>query len=163
VESFKRAGMSDHIGKPFEPRELRRLINRLVGTNANAPNDQTTTASPPLAPDESTVSQLDNVLKEDVFGALAEMIGSEKAADLARKFAMDLDNRFADLTDQKSLRSDAHIIASSAGAIGFADLSSTARKLEHACDRAEDLHEHIQDLIEKRRLASEFIQKRFGQ
>jgi PAS domain S-box-containing protein len=174
VENFKRAGMTDHIGKPFDPRELRLLINRLAGAGASARLDRTIVASPPLAPEQPITSQAElasqpelarqpeEVLKEDVFSGLAEMIGPDKAADLARKFAADLDHRFADPADRKLLRSDAHIIASSAGAIGFIELSEAARRLEQACDRAEDPADHLHDLLARRRRVGEFIGRRFG-
>jgi hypothetical protein len=35
VQRFKQAGMSDHVGKPFQPRELRRIIDRWIDADEN--------------------------------------------------------------------------------------------------------------------------------
>jgi PAS domain S-box-containing protein len=171
IESFKQAGMSDHVGKPFEPRELRQLINRWIGADSigavrpdveqgehSLPETMTATqapATPHLAVD-------DNVLDEVAYARLADMIGDEKAADIARQFAGDLARRFADVRNQKALRNDAHTVVSSAGSLGFMSLSACARELEYACDGKGDLDRCTRELLDRRRRVGEFIGTRFG-
>jgi CheY-like chemotaxis protein/HPt (histidine-containing phosphotransfer) domain-containing protein len=171
VESFKRAGMSDHIGKPFEPRELRQLINRWTGADPIGAVRPEAKPGEHSLPETMTATQVtssphealgDNVLDEVAYARLAEMIGDEKAADIARQFAGDIAGRFADMSNQKVLRNDAHTVVSSAGALGFESLSACARKLEYACDGEGDLDRCTRELLERRRQVGEFIARRFG-
>jgi PAS domain S-box-containing protein len=171
VESFKQAGMSDHIGKPFEPRELRRLIDRWIdaeATGAAGPDveryehsvrETVTAAQVPATPPEAVD---DNVLDEATYSGLADMIGDEKAAQITRQFADDLVRRFADVSNHKVLRNDAHTVVSSAGALGFKSLSACARELEYACDGEGDLDRCTRELLDRRRRVGEFIARRFG-
>ena len=171
VESFRRAGMSDHIGKPFEPGELRRMINRWIDADASgggrsdvAHRDASVpeVMSVPLVPAMPHESVADDVLDEAAYAQLSEMIGDEKAAHIARQFADDLARRFADVTNQEAIRSDAHTVVSSAGALGFRNLSACARALEYACDGGGDLDDHVRELLDRRRQVGEFIVARFG-
>jgi hypothetical protein len=104
----------------------------------------------------------DPILDEAVYGQLSAMIGDEKAAHIARQFADDLARRFSDLTNRKALRIDAHTVVSSAGALGFRDLSACARQLEYACDGAGDLDGAIRNFLDRRRRVGEVIVGRFG-
>jgi HPt (histidine-containing phosphotransfer) domain-containing protein len=104
----------------------------------------------------------DDVLDEAAYAQLSDMIGDEKAAHIARQFADDLARRFADGANQKAIRSDAHTVVSSAGALGFRNLSACARALEYACDGGGDLDDHMRELLDRRRQVSEFIVARFG-
>jgi CheY-like chemotaxis protein/HPt (histidine-containing phosphotransfer) domain-containing protein len=171
IESFKQAGMSDHVGKPFEPRELRQLINRWIGADSigavrpdvkqgghSLPETMTATQAP-ATPHEALD---DNVLDEVAYARLADMIGDEKAADIARQFADDLARRFADVSNQKALRNDAHTVFSSAGTLGFKRLSACARELEYACDGEGDLDRCMRELLDRRQRVGEFIGRRFG-
>jgi CheY-like chemotaxis protein len=171
VESFRRAGMSDHIGKPFEPSELRRIINRWTCAGASGGGEpglahgddsERETMTVPLVPAMPHDSVEDDILDEAAYAELSDMIGDEKAAHIARQFADDLARRFADVTDQGAIRSDAHTVVSSAGALGFRTLSACARTLEYACDGGGDLDGHMAELLDRRRRVSEFIVKRFG-
>jgi len=171
VESLKQAGMSDHIGKPFEPRELRRLIDRWVGaeaTGAAGPDvrqsehseRETVTATRVSATPQEAVD--DNILDEATYARLADMIGDEKAAQITRQFADDLVRRFADVSNHKALQNDAHTVVSSAGVLGFKSLSACARELEYACDGDGDLDRCTRELLDRRRQVGEFIARRFG-
>jgi len=171
VESFRRAGMSDHIGKPFEPGELRQMINRWICAGASGGGEsgvahgddsEREIMTVPLAPAMPHETVDDDILDETAYAELSDMIGDEKAAHIARQFADDLARRFADMTDQKAIRNDAHIIVSSAGALGFRSLSACARTLEYACDGGGDLDGHMAEFLDRRRRVSEFIVRRFG-
>ena len=171
VESFRRAGMSDHIGKPFEPSELRRMINRWIGAGASgsgefgiARGEDSVLESRtfPLAPAMPDESLEDGLLDETVYAELSDMIGDDKAADIARQFADDLARRFTDTCNQRAIRNDAHTIVSSAGALGFRGLSASARTLEYACDGGGDLDGHMAEFMDLRRRVSAFIAGDFG-
>jgi PAS domain S-box-containing protein len=171
IESFKQAGMSDHIGKPFEPRELRQLINRWISADSIGAAGAEVRQGEHSLPETMTATQVteaahealdDNVLDEVAYATLADMIGDEKAADIARQFADDLATRFADVSNQTALRNDAHIVVSSAGTLGFKSLSASARKLEYACDGEGDLDRCTRELLERRRRVGEFVARRFG-
>jgi HPt (histidine-containing phosphotransfer) domain-containing protein len=116
----------------------------------------------PLVPAMLHETVDDDILDETAYAELSDMIGDEKAAHIARQFADDLARRFADMTDQKAIRNDAHIIVSSAGALGFRSLSACARTLEYACDGGGDLDGHMAEFLDRRRRVSEFIVRRFG-
>jgi PAS domain S-box-containing protein len=171
VESFRRAGMSDHIGKPFEPSELRRMIDRWVDAGvsggahcsvAHGEDSVRETVTVSLVPAMPHETVEDDILDEAVYAQLSGMIGDEKAAHIARQFADDLARRFNDLSNRTALRTDAHTIVSSAGALGFKDLSASSRQLEYACDGAGDLEGATANFLERRRRVGEFIVKRFG-
>jgi PAS domain S-box-containing protein len=169
VEDFKRAGMSDHIGKPFDPRELRRRINHWVTAGASTVADEqaATPATTTVHADGALVEAVrpsvqDGVLDESICSELAEMIGSEKVIDLARRFALDLSARFADVANRKQLCTDAHTVASSSGMMGFTSLSSSARELEYACEGDGDVDRCLCDFLEKRGEVGRFIRQRFG-
>jgi PAS domain S-box-containing protein len=171
VDSFRRAGMSDHIGKPFEPGELRRMIDRWIDVGVSRGGHsgvahgedsvrETMTVAVAQATPHETVK--DDILDEAVYAQLSDMIGDEKAAHIARQFADDLARRFNDPSNRKVLRNDAHTVVSSAGALGFRDLSACARQLEYACDGAGDLDGAIRNFLDRRRRVGEFIIGRFG-
>jgi CheY-like chemotaxis protein/HPt (histidine-containing phosphotransfer) domain-containing protein len=170
VESFKLAGMSDHIGKPFEPRELRRMVDRWIDADGIGVGTEVehgvpcvaaaTTAT--LAPSIAQYAAEDPILDEAVYSQLSAMIGDEKAAHIACQFADDLARRFNDLTNRKALRIDAHTVVSSAGALGFRDLSACARQLEYACDDPGDLDGAIREFLDRRRRVGEFIARKFA-
>jgi Hpt domain len=163
--------MSDHIGKPFEPRELRRMIDRWInadqsrGAHSDAAHGEDSvreTKTIPLVPAMPHHTAEDDILDEKVYSQLSDMIGDEKAAHIARQFAEDLARRFNDPTNREALRNDAHTVVSSAGALGFRDLSACARQLEYACDGAGDLDGRIRDFLDRRRKVGEFIVMKFG-
>jgi CheY-like chemotaxis protein/HPt (histidine-containing phosphotransfer) domain-containing protein len=171
IESFKQAGMSDHIGKPFEPRELRQLINRWTGADSIGAARPDVSQGEHSLPAAMTAPRMtapahealdDNVLDEVAYARLADMIGDETAADIARQFADDLARRFADVGNQDALRNDAHTVVSSAGTLGFKRLSACARELEYACDGEGDLDRCMRELLDRRRRVGEFIATRFG-
>jgi hypothetical protein len=88
-----------------------------------------------VASETSEAASTPPILDEEIYDVLAKVIGSEKAAQLARRFSDDLTKRFREVTDLEQLRADAHKVISSAGMLGFSDLSACARELELACER----------------------------
>ena len=67
------------------------------------------------------------------FCDLSAVIGSAKAQAIVERFAADVAKRFAEPCDRDITRRDAHVIASSAGLLGFTGLSTRAAALESAC------------------------------
>ena len=99
---------------------------------------------------------------ERIYNDLVTVIGSEKAAQLARKFANDLKQRFADSANSEKLRIEAHNTAASAGLLGFTDLSGCARALELACEDVSDVSELTQKVRTSRERVSQMIIKKIG-
>ena len=166
LEDFRRAGMSDHIGKPFDPSKLRRAINHWVGLGRAGGGPEAGILAQPAGADSAAAElprvSSDSVLDETVYSVLADMIGSEKAADLARRFVRDLAIRFSDTANHRKIGLDAHTVISSAGMLGFTVLSSSARDLEQACENGGDLDPYLNDVVRRCRQVDEFVRNRFG-
>ena len=168
------------VTKPFDPRGLPDIIKRWArqpipdafgsdGAGSKSPAEMPEGAVQDTAvaqggaetyfPELSVEREL---LDEAVFSGLADMIGGDKAAGLARRFAKDLTRRFADTDKQDALRVDAHTIVSSAGMLGFKTLSESASALEQACEGNEDLSHYLRQFLDLRQETGSFIATRFG-
>lgn len=88
------------------------------------------------------VQGLESTLAEgfdrSVYDGLAALLGAGPVGGMARRFGVDLQSRFAGASPD-ALRRDAHAVTSSAGMLGFVELSLAARTLERACVAGADL------------------------
>jgi HPt (histidine-containing phosphotransfer) domain-containing protein len=82
-----------------------------------------------------------------VFGELMDILGARRANDLAARFRLDLNKRFADVMSRELLRRDAHAIRSTSEVLGFARLSQAARALEAACETGGAFDSSLQALL----------------
>ncbi|GJD72501.1 PAS domain S-box protein [Methylobacterium goesingense] len=144
VQTFRAAGMDDHIGKPFKRAELYRLIDKWLawgaGTAAADAGNQTGLL------DQRTYDETAAfVTPERLFGLL-EALGDE----LAEAFL----GRSASAEDREQLRFEAHTLTTSTGMLGFLALSDACRALEGVNEQrvANEGLEVFQQQLEQARL-----------
>jgi signal transduction histidine kinase/response regulator of citrate/malate metabolism len=131
VAEFRRAGMNDHIGKPFDRQALYSLIERWLPDVMIVDTSEHERGMPQAGIDAG------------VYGDLEALLGKERMAGLVKKLEDHLARAFAidpatDL-DRQALAREAHIVVSQAGMLGFTELSERCRELERACLADEDL------------------------
>ena len=122
VDAFLKAGMNDHIGKPFRRDKLLEAVQRY------AQDEPAPTLPGKEGPGPDAFSRA-------TFDALRTMVGP-KADDWLAKFSQQLSSDFAagpDPEERGHVARAAHVVVSTAGVLGFADLSAAARDLEQAC------------------------------
>ena len=97
-----------------------------------------------------------------VFARLSGLIGQEKVQGIASRFSDDLLQRFSDPTDRKRLEKEAHITHSSAGMLGFTELSALARDLETACQSDTEVVEALACVASAKMLVIETLKEHFS-
>jgi signal transduction histidine kinase/DNA-binding response OmpR family regulator len=127
VEEFRRAGMNDHVGKPFKKERLLAVIEAcLSGRDAQAI---------PPAPAEG----FDGATFADVL----DVMGREQTNRLLDRLVGQLEQCLRDpetaASDRQRLGREVHALVSAAGLLGFSDLSEASRALERACHGEGDL------------------------
>jgi PAS domain S-box-containing protein len=131
VDSYRDAGMNDHLGKPFNRDALLAMIDRWT----NAPPRDGQNLPPVLNP----ASQSE----------LSAMIGADKTRELLLRFRDDLPDRFSS-TAAPALEADAHSTVSTAGLLGFARLSAAAATLEKAISTGADYEASLDAVLAAR-------------
>ncbi|KQP62187.1 CHASE domain-containing protein [Methylobacterium sp. Leaf112] len=148
VRAFREAGMDDHVGKPFQRRELFDVIERWLGAGASAavaPVDRRASS----AFDRSIYDQAGRDLKPtrlgEILGLLVGELGTSFHGDAAEPDA------------RSWLRHRAHSMASATGMLGFMDLARACHALEN-CDEEQlrrEGPEAFAFLLERVRLLSD--------
>jgi CheY-like chemotaxis protein/HPt (histidine-containing phosphotransfer) domain-containing protein len=128
VASFKAAGANQHVGKPFDRRDLLQKIDHLVSRTGALPvSNQTLPTAADLCP----------VFDSEAFGQLADVMGGNRLTRLLTDFEQQLEASFVGnremAADPANLAAQAHTVVSAAGMLGFARLSHACRNLEQAC------------------------------
>jgi PAS domain S-box-containing protein len=171
VARFRRAGMNDHVGKPFRRTALFRTVERWVGPPPPAPG----TGSAP-APDLSLSAGVTGDLEDfeeapsgpppefdrAIYDDMLRLMGPEKFGRIVERVAELLGQGLVGEPpgeppgvppgeiDRKALAATAHSAVSVTGMIGFMALSAQCRALEIACGEDAD----IAGLREQVRLSS---------
>ncbi|MCA0417711.1 MAG: response regulator [Proteobacteria bacterium] len=145
IESYGEAGMSDHIGKPFERDVLLVKIEELMSSRDTA---QDVASSGPIPPAYPAIG--------DKLAELLRLVGARKTHELLTRLRDDLPERFKDARQDK-LRSDAHVVASSAGLLGYAALSTAARKLEQEIECGGEVELSLTHVLAERAAALALI------
>lgn len=128
IQAMRAAGMNDHVGKPFEPHDIDRIIERW--TRSEEPVER-----PGLAPSATPANE-----PAGVFDMLAAKIGHETCRHIFDSFERDLRDRFAAApADPKGLAKDAHALIGEASQLGFSELAAACRGLEEACAAGGDV------------------------
>jgi PAS domain S-box-containing protein len=140
VESYRRAGMDDHLGKPFRREALLAIVERWTGENR----------PPPSVAEEAAATE--PVVDRRSQQELVELIGAEKALSLLARLGDDLPRRLRSAAPE-ALRADAHVMISSSGLLGFGALSAAARRLEQAIDAGDDIAAPLMQLLAARTAA----------
>jgi PAS domain S-box-containing protein len=136
IDGFLEAGMNGHVGKPFKPAKLIGLIESHIGLrNGHRPNE-------PVLPHsgQPAIDQLQALISQEQLDALLAM--------LARRLEHFQSGHAK--TDHRMLQEEAHRLASSAGLLGFRELSETCAELDTAITENRD----IENLFEAARRQS---------
>ena len=124
--------MNDHLGKPFKRDELLRVVERWAGARAgDAPADGAErTATAPARPEGGGFDG-------GTYSEVIALVDERRRPALLDKFAGILtrwpDPAAAAAMDPEDLADRAHRLVSSAGLVGFEELSDLCRELEEAC------------------------------
>jgi CheY-like chemotaxis protein/HPt (histidine-containing phosphotransfer) domain-containing protein len=143
VASFRLAGMSDHLGKPFKRDELLAAVAKWVPSeNPDLGEEERAEARP---------TALDAAVYKDLLEAVGSDTMSRMLDKLAAKLAGPAQSGCTTPGDKAQLAADAHALMSTAGMLGFSELSNVYRELETACLADAD----ITDLLKQARSARE--------
>jgi PAS domain S-box-containing protein len=166
VDRIKQAGANDHIGKPFDKADLFRKIARWTKKGAARRVAAAEAATEAAATEATLVAANDSesagpVFKEDVFQDVLETLGREKT-DLYIKTLHDLVesieiDRMDPDANREDIRRNAHKLVSTAGMLGFKQLSDAAIALETACDSGADIGARLHDLLEAGAAAKHYM------
>lgn len=140
IESYRRAGMNDHIGKPFHREALLEMVARWTS--------ETRPAGFGRAPEPEASPVLDRAALQE----LAGLIGADKVQDLLRRFRSELSERLG-ATSTVALKADAHAMVSTAGLLGFSTLAAAARVVEQSPHEGEALQPQLSRLHQAKRAA----------
>lgn len=131
VRAFREAGMDDHVGKPFEQRELFEVIDRWL-------NAGVTPSSLPV--DRRAATPFDRSVYEEI----GRHLKSNRLEEVLRLLTLELRTSFesdAAMHEGRAwLRHRAHSLSSASGMLGFLDLARACHDLE-TCDEVRLMHE----------------------
>jgi PAS domain S-box-containing protein len=142
VESYRDAGMNDHLGKPFGRDALLAMVERWSDPEKR----------PALPPDPPPADPAPAALDRACLDELTQLLGPAKVRELLRRFRTELPDRLRSAASS-ALRADAHAMISTAGLLGFARLSAAARALEQAVDTGGDVAPPLTSLLAARKAA----------
>jgi PAS domain S-box-containing protein len=164
VEAFRAAGMNDHVGKPFKREDLFAAIKRCLAAPAPdelsprvAPKNTVAAVEPrlstekvaslPADPDRQTA-----VCNAETFESMTALLGREKVDRLLAQLETQLKGSFANkpgsVEERLPLAREAHKLISSAGMLGFLDLSRSCAKLEAVLNSGEEVTECFEEVRE---------------
>jgi CheY-like chemotaxis protein len=123
VALFQKAGMNDHIGKPFKREALVGVVQRWLS--------QRPPSRPALPPAP--------VFDETSYRATREAVGAAGMLKLLDRLAARLRDLAGAEPSRDALKTRAHQLASAAGALGFEAVADVCRELEEACDSGTDV------------------------
>lgn len=138
VQDFRAAGMDDHFGKPFQPRELCAAVERWLDSKDVAMSD-----AAPIA---------DTTLDRGRHADNLALIAPETLSRLFGQFQARVRDAFVDThpqlgsalcatasgtgAERAALRAEAHALAAASGLLGFMPLSHACSALEQATEDA---------------------------
>jgi CheY-like chemotaxis protein/HPt (histidine-containing phosphotransfer) domain-containing protein len=116
IEGFVKVGMNGHVGKPFKPAKLIEIIEQHIdATGARLPD-----GAAPVQNGQAAIDQFQTLISPEQLDALLAML-----ARRLERFQSRRPN-----TDRKTLQEEVHRLASSAGLLGFSQLSETCAELD---------------------------------
>ncbi len=141
IADFRRAGMDDHVGKPFRQRDLLATVQKWTAPGARSP----AAPDPPLeAVDVKTHRELQ------------DLIGAPKVRSSRLKVFGLLDGLVSQMRepcDRAKLAGEAHALIAATGMLGFSELTALMRRLEQCCKGAGEAGETFATLGETIRSA----------
>lgn len=139
IEDLIRAGMDDHVGKPFKRQDLFDTIGRWTEPGARQRHARSVPSAPPKVDPQ--------ILDSEVLDGMRLRFGPERVDGLLDMLAGELSQRFRTAANDRSeIAHDAHAMVSAAGMLGFAGLSELCRELEAAAHAGRDLSPLIRRL-----------------
>ncbi|WP_238190117.1 PAS domain-containing hybrid sensor histidine kinase/response regulator [Methylobacterium frigidaeris] len=120
VQSFRDAGMDDHLGKPFTPAELTARLARWLDRDLSHGD----------LPEEDEPALLDQALYDGVRAYLPPEAVRRLLGHLAEQVTGALTGEGTEAAERTRLRFEAHGLVSAAGMLGFASLSRACAELE---------------------------------
>jgi HPt (histidine-containing phosphotransfer) domain-containing protein len=130
VQAFRAAGMNDHVGKPFRRIDLLTAIARATAT------------APVMRQMPPTAKQAAPVLDPEVFAGVTGLLGRDKLNDMLARLGARLKNPFPvnpeSATQWATVVKEAHNLVSTAGLLGFVNLSESCARLEAATLEGQD-------------------------
>jgi PAS domain S-box-containing protein len=150
IAELHEAGVTDHVGKPFQRDDLLGAVDRAVEDY----RDERFVRSPSTGPEE-TFNRLAYIDLEAAIGSpgVRRLLGKLSAALQAR-----LMGGWVGSDERDLLRRDAHMLIPSTAMIGFKTLSSICGELETACDGSGDLTELMTRYAKVREEALDMIE-----
>jgi CheY-like chemotaxis protein len=124
VALFQKAGMNDHIGKPFKREALVGLVRHWL---SQRPRNQPAPEAAHAAFDETS------------YRATLEAVGEAGMLKLLDRLGERLRDLLAAEQSRDGLKTRVHQLASAAGALGFEPVASLCRALEEACTQEGDV------------------------
>jgi HPt (histidine-containing phosphotransfer) domain-containing protein len=147
VELFERAGMNDHVGKPFKRDQL---LNAIAGCLGD-----------PRTHEAADQPDCGKSFDRNTFTGLVDMMGHPAIERLLDRLIEQLDAcpdpQGPAAPDREQLSKTVHALVSAAGMLGFTGLSETCRQLEQACRGDEDLAPALARFTEARARAFDQI------
>jgi CheY-like chemotaxis protein len=135
VETFQAAGLNDHLGKPFDRQSLLEKVERWRrgASDRDAKMVGAATDKPCFEP--------------GVYRTLLATVGTDRLAALLARLQSHLTDPASEQLvsgdDRVGLGNYAHSVISTAGMLGFGELSRLARELEDRCREGGELADSI--------------------
>ncbi|WP_052763683.1 ATP-binding protein [Microvirga massiliensis] len=123
IEEFRKAGMNDHVGKPFDREQLYTVIDRWI-------SDFVVVETGP--PQAEHCEEQDMVLDQAVFDDLCALLGTDKMSQMLRKLSDQLAELDPGAGDPAEAARAAHRLVSQTGMLGFMELSNACSRLEES-------------------------------
>jgi light-regulated signal transduction histidine kinase (bacteriophytochrome)/CheY-like chemotaxis protein/HPt (histidine-containing phosphotransfer) domain-containing protein len=144
VEECRKAGMQDHLPKPFSPDMLMNAVTRPAQARLRAAESGPLAAGPPAGPGQPGAAL--PVLDDAMFARIAHYLPAESVANYLRTMCETGAELMAELRasgaagpdDAGRLAELAHRLAGSAGMFGFTHLSDLGRRFERSVQAAAD-------------------------
>ena len=126
IDGFIKAGMDGHVGKPFKPAKLIDAIESHIGLGGA---ESRATPAAVTQKEEPAIDQLQALISPEQLDALLKMLTRRLDHFQSRHTR----------TDQRTLQEEAHRLASSAGLLGFRELSEACAQLDAAIVGEQDI------------------------
>ncbi|WP_052763687.1 hybrid sensor histidine kinase/response regulator [Microvirga massiliensis] len=132
VTAFRKAGMNDHLGKPYSPDELLAIVHAWLPWG----DEHGEEVAPPAMREPA------EIYDQGIEG-LCELMGREWVVRGLSELLQQLDATFrssaVDGIDRDELARNAHTLVSRCSVLGFSELSQLSIKLQQACRTGRDL------------------------
>ena len=130
IAHFRSVGMDDHLGKPFVARQLKAILETWGSRELQD-------GIPTVPRSEAPTAEGADILDRAMLADMSDLLGPQRLAELIRAFIPDLQRRLASIAEGGTpvLMREAHALASSAGQLGFAELSLLCQRIEREAER----------------------------